>query len=355
MERWAVLILILNGAVPIVALATPARFTVGHYSTRVFIIAAAGFGVAAYLVSLNSSFTHARRRAEGLAQALTLTLSNTRTPTGLYQHRDDDWRLIEASAESTFPDPAPAALQDLLELTRFTHAGRSATVTPGELGRPGGGRLSLSAQPISEDQVLVSWRDASGQEQAQRLSERVDTTSAITGQPNRTALLRDLDERAKWGFRGEVLAVIDIDDFRSVNDALGSGPADAALGEVGRRLAERNPGDLVAHLGDSPAILHDGEPGASAGVDRAIRSALAEPIPAGPREVTLTASVGYARPVRGISPPTCSAMPRPHCSPRARPNPDHRPSSNRRCRSMPARSGCSARSCRTRWTRASSG
>jgi len=88
---------------------------------------------------------------------------------------------------------------------------------------------------------------------------------ALTGLPNRTTLRYEVDEALAGFHRGSVpfgLMLIDLDDFKTVNDTLGHQVGDALLSEISGRLAgSLRPGDLVARLGgDEFAVLvHDAD------------------------------------------------------------------------------------------------
>ncbi|MFC6611087.1 putative bifunctional diguanylate cyclase/phosphodiesterase [Amorphoplanes digitatis] len=92
--------------------------------------------------------------------------------------------------------------------------------------------------------------------------ERASRVDALTGLPNRRALQTSVVE---WGTgRGSrrpewrpALFLLDLDRFRTVNDALGHTTGDRLLVEVARRLAAAVPAhDLVARLGgDEFAVL----------------------------------------------------------------------------------------------------
>ena len=124
---------------------------------------------------------------------------------------------------------------------------------------------------------------------------------SLTGLPNRTlftyrlayALARDK------GSPGSVaLLVLDLDRFKSINDALGHEVGDEVLVAVSRRLVAANgTAEVVARLGgDEFLVLFDGpraEADAEAFSERVL-AALSVPIDAGDGEVFITASIGIA-------------------------------------------------------------
>jgi diguanylate cyclase (GGDEF)-like protein len=74
----------------------------------------------------------------------------------------------------------------------------------------------------------------------------------LTGLPNRTLFLRRAKSalRAGTGTHSAAIAIVDLDRFKEVNDALGHHNGDQLLTELAQRLdAENRPGDTVARLG----------------------------------------------------------------------------------------------------------
>jgi len=74
----------------------------------------------------------------------------------------------------------------------------------------------------------------------------------LTGLPNRTLFLRRAESalQAGTGDPSAVIAIVDLDRFKEVNDTLGHHNGDRLLTELAQRLdAESRPGDTVARLG----------------------------------------------------------------------------------------------------------
>lgn len=90
------------------------------------------------------------------------------------------------------------------------------------------------------------------------LVERIAFYDSLTNLPNRSAVKRQLGSVLQGSFlRTTGLLLINLDNFRTLNDALGHSVGDLLLQQVaGRLLAAGQPGETVAHLGgDSFALV----------------------------------------------------------------------------------------------------
>ncbi len=99
--------------------------------------------------------------------------------------------------------------------------------------------LTASLQPTAGEArfTVVALQDARERKRSQQELRRQASTDALTGLPNRSALLQRLEEMLR---SGEPLGVIfiDLDGFKLVNDSAGHDVGDRLLREVARRLAE---------------------------------------------------------------------------------------------------------------------
>ena len=130
---------------------------------------------------------------------------------------------------------------------------------------------------------------------AERLLQRTSTRDALTGllTRNRMAQLRAARGRERLP---SASLFIDLDRFRSVNEALGSEEGDRILKEVARRLLELAGDGLVARIGgDEFAIFNvNMTPAQAKHLGAATLVALAQPFAIGGRNFRLTASIGIA-------------------------------------------------------------
>ncbi len=118
---------------------------------------------------------------------------------------------------------------------------------------------------------------------------------ALTGLANRALFMTRLTESLAAG--RVTVFLIDLDDFKPVNDSYGHATGDRLLIEVGRRLRRSvRPGDTVARLGgDEFAVLVDDlDPAARARVADVLAESLTGLVRLGDAEVRLRASIGMA-------------------------------------------------------------
>ncbi len=129
----------------------------------------------------------------------------------------------------------------------------------------------------------------------------------MTGLPNRTLLLdrtgQALDRNRRAAGKHFAMLIIDLDRFKSINDALGSSAGDALLKTIAERLdGARRVGDTLARLSaDEFAMLLDdtGEIGDALASAERLARAIAQPVTADGHELVLTASIGIALSVTG--------------------------------------------------------
>jgi diguanylate cyclase (GGDEF)-like protein len=121
---------------------------------------------------------------------------------------------------------------------------------------------------------------------------------SLTGLPNRALFHCRLREALDGGAAddaGIVVATVDLDRFKDVNDALGHGNGDRVLTELARRLAlEVRPGETVARLGgDEFGLILRAEPDSEARLRR-LRTVLEGEIDVAGLALSAEASFGFA-------------------------------------------------------------
>ena len=147
--------------------------------------------------------------------------------------------------------------------------------------------------------VLTTSFDISERKTAERSLERLAHTDALTGLPNRLRLYSRLSEalNAPPGeASGLALHLIDLDQFKTINDGFGHDQGDLLLQEVGQRLRReiRHP-DMVARLGgDEFAIVQHGvtDPHRAEELARRVIATVSRPFTIETYTATVGASVG---------------------------------------------------------------
>jgi diguanylate cyclase len=147
-----------------------------------------------------------------------------------------------------------------------------------------------------ENEALLERVSAHGAELAHRAQH-----DPLTGLPNRALfgdrLVAAMDRYRDHG-RPFALLLIDLDDFKSINDSYGHAAGDRLLSAVGERL--RNcvrGGDTVARLGgDEFAVVLDGTADHQGSVGERVLDALRHPFEIDGQMLALGASVGVVEP-----------------------------------------------------------
>lgn len=124
------------------------------------------------------------------------------------------------------------------------------------------GRISLIHSQTTHGMVattLALEREQRNLIRSERLAGETARKDALTGLANRRAFVEELDAWAEGRRKGTrfALALLDLDDFKPVNDVFGHAAGDALLAGIARNLAEVLPrGALLARMGgDEFAVL----------------------------------------------------------------------------------------------------
>ncbi|EJN21856.1 bifunctional diguanylate cyclase/phosphodiesterase [Pseudomonas sp. GM80] len=120
----------------------------------------------------------------------------------------------------------------------------------------------LSARPIYDKHSVTGYRgtasDITDEVAAHAQIQHLSMHDALTGLPNRNKLARYLDDALLLKEHAPALALlmIDLDNFKPINDSLGHPAGDAVLQEVAARLREcTREHDIVARLGGDEFVV----------------------------------------------------------------------------------------------------
>ncbi|MDH0301354.1 MULTISPECIES: GGDEF and EAL domain-containing protein [unclassified Pseudomonas] len=174
------------------------------------------------------------------------------------------------------------------------------------------GQLSIS-KVYGDNRELTHYigiyEDVTQSKLAQQRIERLAYTDNLTNLGNRPAFIRNLDERfARDGNSPICLLLVDIDNFKRINDSLGHQTGDKLLISLARRLRNSlsNGGSLARFASNEFAVLLDDtalEDGQ--GVAHQLLRTLDKPMFVDNQLINVTASVGLAcAPLHGSDPAT---------------------------------------------------
>ncbi|MBV4477685.1 bifunctional diguanylate cyclase/phosphodiesterase [Pseudomonas botevensis] len=156
-------------------------------------------------------------------------------------------------------DTTPLALW-LRTLSEESSAGDLRCTYRDQSGQPR--HCRLSARPIFDGQEVVGYRgtasDITDEVAAHAQIQHLSMHDALTGLPNRNKLARYLDDALLLKEHAPPLSVlmIDLDNFKPINDSLGHPAGDAVLQEVAARLREcTRDQDIVARLGGDEFVV----------------------------------------------------------------------------------------------------
>jgi diguanylate cyclase (GGDEF)-like protein/PAS domain S-box-containing protein len=141
--------------------------------------------------------------------------------------------------------------------------------------------------------------DLTEKKRAEEYIYHVANHDSLTGLPTRT-LLRDRLEmsidRAKRSQENLAIMIVDLDNFKRVNDSLGHQAGDTVLCEISRRLkACVRTSDTVARMGGDEFIVLLADlrrPSDTEDICLKLLAAIAQPIRIGRHEIIVTASIG---------------------------------------------------------------
>lgn len=160
--------------------------------------------------------------------------------------------------------------------------------------------ITAASLPVGQIRAVVAGIvDITERKAAEAHTRWQATHDALTGLPNRLFFQEKLIEALRSRADDTVaLFLVDLDDFKSINDTLGHDMGDELLVAVGERLTSGlQPGEIVARLGGDEfvviASVSGGLDGATAKAD-ALLGALRAPFPGDQVVGPMRASIGFA-------------------------------------------------------------
>lgn len=217
-------------------------------------------------------------------------------PTELLQ-RDDDV-AVQAWLARGVTDPADYArrLQALDDTPKATSSDR-LTLKTGQVVERVSRPLLVRGRPQGR---VWSFRDLTASVLAEARIEELSHNDALTGLPNRSALVEAVvaaTTAARRDGHAYAFLLVDLDRFRQINDSLGHDVGDRVLQTVAQRIqACLRADDLLARLGsDQFAVLvRPADAAAAEATARRILNVVARPCSGDGAPFTLTCSIGIA-------------------------------------------------------------
>jgi diguanylate cyclase (GGDEF)-like protein/PAS domain S-box-containing protein len=217
----------------------------------------------------------------------------------LSPHGLDD--LVGYRVVDVFPRLVKLGLHE--HLARVVATGEPYDLDDLEPDRAAGGvvHYSVHAFPLGPDLVGVSLDDVTGPSLAAQALRRQATHDTLTGLPNRALLndrLRRALREATQNCTTAALLVMDLDQFKEINDALGHHAGDQLLVAMSRRLEDMlGDSGLIARLGgDEFAILltENADRAGATAVAQLVERALEQPFEVEGISLQTNASLGIA-------------------------------------------------------------
>jgi diguanylate cyclase (GGDEF)-like protein len=226
----------------------------------------------------------------------------TRLSSEFYWETDAEDRLRELPSDVQRPDtPALGAYVATLQ-ARLPFRGFEFTAQAGGVIR----HYTVSGEPVFDAHGTFQGyrgvgRDITERKRVEQALTRLTHYESLTGLPNRALLADRLNHAIARADRGGTLLavmIIDLDNFKEINDALGQAVGDQVLTEAARRLKSclRNI-DTLARLGDDEfAVLIEGTPDFDeiSQVAQRLLGVVAEHPEVAGHEIYLSASIGLA-------------------------------------------------------------
>jgi diguanylate cyclase (GGDEF)-like protein/PAS domain S-box-containing protein len=213
-----------------------------------------------------------------------------------------DERLGRSILELTHPDDIPFVRSTIGEL--IAQPGGMRTIELRTRHADGSWRiLEASGWNLTDDPsvagIVVNYRDVTERKTLEQQLVHDAFHDALTGLANR-ALFVDRTQHAlarRPAGGGIAVLIMDVDDFKTINDSLGHSAGDQAMVAVAERLrACLRPEDTVSRIGgdEFAILLEDADEELAASVSARILDTLRRPFSLGGIEVHLSGSIGLA-------------------------------------------------------------
>ncbi|MEX6505399.1 EAL domain-containing protein [Jiella sp. M17.18] len=170
-----------------------------------------------------------------------------------------------------------------------------------------GAVMEVKRRGMPEKGLLITFEDITEKQQIAKRLEHLAGHDGLTDLPNRRCFGEDLDELLLKSRGPFTVAVLDIRNFKSINDTYGHPIGDALLKECGRRLVElAGPRATVARLGgDEFAIIAPAarSPEDSLALGEKILADFEAPFEVEERRIFASASIGlvHTSPAKGVA------------------------------------------------------
>jgi diguanylate cyclase (GGDEF)-like protein len=204
-------------------------------------------------------------------------------------------RLIEHRKETgSFDGDVEAFCAAIIRNVSLGKATRQLTEAPG------GRAIEIVNKPLKAGGWVATIEDITERKRAELKIAHLAHYDALTDLPNRVLFREKLEQALREIRLGEQLAVlyIDIDEFKSVNDALGHAVGDELLKTVADRLRSCvGENDIAARLGgDEFAVIQMsvGDQAQTSRLVEEIHHAIRRPLECAGQHITSDASIGIA-------------------------------------------------------------
>lgn len=164
-------------------------------------------------------------------------------------------------------------------------------------------RLSRSDRTRGDDdlEVIGTWTDVTHTREQEAQVSYLNHYDVLTGLPNRRLLLDRLDHAIKLAEGQDysvVVLFLDLDRFKTINDAEGIAVGDSILREIAERIRRRHPLKTLARLSADEYVLVIERPPVQEVLHQRFAALLADikrPVRVDDHSIMITASIGIAR------------------------------------------------------------